>query len=110
MNRVGIHQDIMTGGDLAFHLSNERRFNVTRTRFYAAQVLLGLEHLHGLGIVYRDLKPQNILLGEDGNCAITDLGLAVELTPTLTGRCGTRGYWAPEMLIKKDGACSIFDL
>ncbi len=56
-----------------------------------------------MNIVYRDLKPQNILLGEDGNCAITDLGLAVEITPDLSGRCGTRGYWAPEMLVKVDG-------
>ena len=93
----------MTGGDLAFHLSNERRFNTTRARFYAAQILLGIEHLHSLDIIYRDLKPQNILISDDGNCAITDLGLSTKFRASLTGCCGTRGYWAPEMLTKKNG-------
>ncbi|KAI9906385.1 hypothetical protein PsorP6_002798 [Peronosclerospora sorghi] len=89
--------DLRTGGDLSYHL-NRARFSETQVRFWAAQILLGLQHLHEKNIVYRDLKPENILLDEKGNCSISDLGLAVEVTPTLTGRCGTRGYWAPEML------------
>jgi serine/threonine protein kinase len=59
--------------------------------FWAAQILLGLEHLHEKNIVYRDLKPENILLDDKGNCSISDLGLAVEMSPNLCGRCGTRG-------------------
>lgn len=91
--------DLRTGGDLSFHL-NRARFSETQVRFWAAQILLGIQHLHDKNIVYRDLKPENILLDEKGNCSISDLGLAVEVTPTLTGRCGTRGYWAPEMLLR----------
>lgn len=93
--------DLRTGGDLSFHL-NRSRFTENQVRFWAAQILLGLQHLHEKNIVYRDLKPENILLDEKGNCCISDLGLAVEVTPTLAGRCGTRGYWAPEMLLRDE--------
>lgn len=93
--------DLRTGGDLSYHL-NRTRFSETQVRFWAAQILLGIQHLHEKRIVYRDLKPENILLDEKGNCSISDLGLAVEMTATLTGRCGTRGYWAPEMLLRDE--------
>ena len=45
--------DLMSGGDLSYHLSLSSRFSEHRARFYAAEILLGLEHLHSLGIVYR---------------------------------------------------------
>ncbi len=45
--------DLMLGGDLKFHLINEGKFDPDRTRFYAAEILLGLEHLHSLNIIYR---------------------------------------------------------
>ena len=57
-------------------------------------------HLHQNGIVYRDLKPDNILMDERGKTRISDLGLACKVTPDLVGTYGTRGYWAPEMLMK----------
>ncbi|OQR93192.1 receptor kinase [Thraustotheca clavata] len=91
--------DLRTGGDLSFHL-NRGRFTEEQVMFWAAQILLGLQHMHERNIVYRDLKPENILLDDKGNCSISDLGLAVEITPNLCGRCGTRGYWAPEMLLR----------
>jgi len=93
--------DLMTGGDLAFHLSIKGVFNKIEATFYAMRCALALRHLHKLDIVYRDLKPDNILMDDFGNIKLTDLGLAVKWSPKLTGVAGTRGYWAPEM-IRKD--------
>lgn len=90
--------DLMTGGDLGFHLHMRRSFTKQQCIYYTARIMLGLQHLHDQNYVYRDLKPENCLLSEDGRVKITDLGLAVQLTPTLHGAAGTRGYWAPEML------------
>mmetsp|Transcript_2002 Transcript_2002/g.2846 ORF Transcript_2002/g.2846 Transcript_2002/m.2846 type:complete len:547 (+) Transcript_2002:165-1805(+) len=90
--------DLMTGGDLNFHLGQKGRFPKKECLYYAARIMLGLQALHDQGYVYRDLKPENCLLGDDGRVKITDLGLATKVTPTLHGAAGTRGYWAPEML------------
>lgn len=94
---------IMTGGDLKFHMysmGGEPGFSLARAQFYAAEITLGLEHLHTLGIVYRDLKPENILLDEEGHVRISDLGLAVEIPEGehVRGRVGTVGYMAPEVI------------
>jgi len=90
--------DLMTGGDLSYHLLQKGSFPMRECRYYAARIMLGLQALHDKGYVYRDLKPENLLLAEDGRVKITDLGLATKITPNLHGAAGTRGYWAPEML------------
>mmetsp|Transcript_24922 Transcript_24922/g.68702 ORF Transcript_24922/g.68702 Transcript_24922/m.68702 type:complete len:669 (-) Transcript_24922:115-2121(-) len=90
--------DLMTGGDLSYHLQQKGSFPLRECRYYAARIMLGLQALHDKGYVYRDLKPENLLLAEDGRVKITDLGLATKITPDLKGLAGTRGYWAPEML------------
>lgn len=84
------------GGDLKFHIYNmggEPGFELARARFYAAEVVCGLEHLHQQGIVYRDCKPENILLDDHGHVRISDLGLAVEIPDgeMVRGRVGTVG-------------------
>jgi serine/threonine protein kinase len=91
----------MTGGDLGYHLHQKGKFRPKECLYYAARIMLGLQALHDQQYVYRDLKPENCLLAEDGRVKITDLGLATKITPTLHGAAGTRGYWAPEML-KRD--------
>lgn len=90
--------DLMTGGDLGYHLHQKQRFPKKECLYYAARIMLGLQALHDKKYVYRDLKPENCLLAEDGRVKITDLGLATKITPKLHGAAGTRGYWAPEML------------
>lgn len=85
-----------TGGDLKFHIYNmggDPGFELVRARFYAAEVVCGLEHLHQQGIVYRDCKPENILLDDHGHVRISDLGLAVEIPEgeMVRGRVGTVG-------------------
>jgi len=76
---VAFVMDYMKGGPLSKQLERVKnhRFEVDVARYYSAQVLLALEHLHNtLQAVYRDLKPQNILLDEHGNIKITDFGLS----------------------------------
>eukprot|EP01104_Vermistella_antarctica_P015688 TRINITY_DN5203_c0_g1_i1.p1 TRINITY_DN5203_c0_g1~~TRINITY_DN5203_c0_g1_i1.p1 ORF type:complete len:554 (-),score=146.43 TRINITY_DN5203_c0_g1_i1:259-1920(-) len=105
MGRLYLVMDYVNGGQLFQHLRDQGMFSEDLTRFYIAEIILGLEHLHHYGIIHRDLKPENILVQGDGHIAITDFGLAkedlcdLEKTDTF---CGTVEYMAPEM-IKGDG-------
>jgi len=93
--------DLMNGGDLHYHLSQHGVFNENEMKFYAAEVILGLEHMHRRHIVYRDLKPANILLDEHGHVRISDLGLACDFSKKRPhASVGTHGYMAPEVLSK----------
>mmetsp|Transcript_15058 Transcript_15058/g.29014 ORF Transcript_15058/g.29014 Transcript_15058/m.29014 type:complete len:788 (-) Transcript_15058:272-2635(-) len=90
----------LMGGELFSHLADANTFTEDRARFYAASVLLGLNHLHQKGILYRDLKLENLLLDKKGYLKIVDFGFAKKLkknewTYTL---CGTPDYLAPEIL------------
>ena len=53
-----------------------KRFNENLAKFYLVEIILGLDYLHSKNIVYRDLKPENLLLDEEGHIALTDFGLA----------------------------------
>lgn len=70
------------GGDLHSlrHRMPARRFPLASARFYAAEVLLALEYLHMMGVVYRDLKPENVLIRADGHIMLTDFDLSLEST------------------------------
>jgi len=92
--------DFLSGGEMFFHLSQVGTFEESRAKFYTAQIGLAIAHLHSLNIIYRDLKPENCVLDKDGNCCITDFGLA---KPNIQGQdaktfCGTPEYLAPEFL------------
>ncbi|ORY30378.1 proliferation-associated serine/threonine protein kinase [Naematelia encephala] len=91
----------INGGELFHHLQREGKFNETRSRFYAAELLMALEHLHSFNVVYRDLKPENILLDYTGHIALCDFGLCklnMSSTDTTNTFCGTPEYLAPELL------------
>uniref|UniRef100_A0A9J7ZMR3 G protein-coupled receptor kinase n=1 Tax=Cyprinus carpio carpio TaxID=630221 RepID=A0A9J7ZMR3_CYPCA len=93
--------DLMNGGDLHYHLSQHGVFSEKDMRFYAAEIILGLEHMHNRFVVYRDLKPANILLDEHGHVRISDLGLACDFSKKKPhASVGTHGYMAPEVLQK----------
>ena len=92
-------------GDLSKHLLIEKRFSEKRAKFYLCEVLLALEDLHKRDIIFRDLKPDNVVLDEDGHCKLTDFGLSKEgVTDNFYAQsfCGSIAYLAPEML-KRQG-------
>lgn len=94
--------DYCAGGELFFHLSRYRRFREEWTRFYCAELLMALAHLHSKGIIYRDLKPENVLLDAEGHVKLGDFGLAKRGIRHpyrgATSMCGTPEYMAPEIL------------
>ncbi|TFK32792.1 kinase-like domain-containing protein [Crucibulum laeve] len=94
--------DLMLGGDLRFHLERLGAMPEETVRFYMAQLSSGLAYLHELGIMHRDLKPDNILLDERGNAHLTDFNIAVHFGERkLTGVAGSMAYMAPEILTKR---------
>lgn len=102
--------DFYDGGDLYQYLrTHHGRLRESQVRAVAAEVLLALEHLHSLGFVYRDLKPENVLLDSRGHVRLADFGLC-KLLPddALTNTiCGTHTYAAPEMLSVRNYGKSI---
>ena len=91
--------DYLNGGELFYHLSQEKQFPEKRAKFYAAEIILALETLHSHNIIYRDLKPENILLDSQGHVKLTDFGLAkVMENDTTKTFAGTPEYLAPEIV------------
>ncbi|KAE8204927.1 hypothetical protein CF328_g791 [Tilletia controversa] len=111
--------DFHPGGDLATQLSRWGRLGRDRARFYAAEIVEGVEGLHRAGVIYRDLKPENVLIGADGHIVLSDFGLSKEFPrephsssdtsksrlskyaeerDVTTTFCGTAEYLAPEVI------------
>uniref|UniRef100_A0A1A9WI21 non-specific serine/threonine protein kinase n=1 Tax=Glossina brevipalpis TaxID=37001 RepID=A0A1A9WI21_9MUSC len=94
--------DYVSGGELFTHLDKAKYFSEATVKIYIAEVVLALEHLHKLGIIYRDIKLENILLDGQGHIVLADFGLskifASESDHRAHSFCGTLEYMAPEMI------------
>lgn len=98
------------GGDLSEYLHVEKKFNEYKARIYCAEVLLALEELHSKDIIFRDLKPDNVVLDEDGHALLTDFGLSKEGVydfKETKSFCGSYAYLAPEMVQKSGHGKSV---
>ncbi|XP_075795157.1 ribosomal protein S6 kinase alpha-4 isoform X2 [Pelodiscus sinensis] len=99
--------DYVSGGELFTHLYQRDHFTEDEVRIYAGEIVLALEHLHKLGIIYRDVKLENILLDSEGHVVLTDFGLSKEFLAEEKDRtfsfCGTIEYMAPEIIRSKSG-------
>ncbi|XP_052617292.1 ribosomal protein S6 kinase alpha-4 isoform X2 [Peromyscus californicus insignis] len=99
--------DYVNGGEMFTHLYQRQYFKEAEVRVYGGEIVLALEHLHKLGIVYRDLKLENVLLDSEGHIVLTDFGLSKEFLTEEKERtfsfCGTIEYMAPEIIRSKAG-------
>lgn len=95
--------EFMQGGELFQHLRSFKRFPEEQAKFYAACIVLGLNHMHNKNYIYRDLKLENVLLDSNGYAKLTDFGLAkfIEKEDKALTFCGTPDYLAPEVILGK---------
>ena len=109
-NRLFLVMEYCPGGDLGKVLTRERRISEDKARIYAAEIILALEDLHKRDIIFRDLKPENVVIDADGHAKLTDFGLSKEgIMDNVSAEsfCGSVAYLAPEMLKKSGHGKSI---
>ena len=93
--------DLLTGGDLRYHIGKRRRFTEPETKFMLACLICGLEYMHTEGVIHRDIKPENLVMENTGYIRITDMGIAkIWQTENSQDTSGTPGYMAPEVMCR----------
>ena len=92
--------DLLTGGDLRYHIAYKRIFSEEETKFFISNMILALEYIHSKNIIHRDIKPENLVLENNGYLRITDFGVAkINEKDNSSETSGTPGYMAPEVIL-----------
>jgi len=99
--------EYINGGEMFTHIHRNRYFTYDVAKFFAAEIVLALEYLHNLDIVYRDLKPENLLIDYLGHVRVTDFGFAKRVSDKTWTLCGTPEYLAPEIILSKGYAHAV---
>mmetsp|Transcript_83808 Transcript_83808/g.184142 ORF Transcript_83808/g.184142 Transcript_83808/m.184142 type:complete len:367 (+) Transcript_83808:845-1945(+) len=99
--RLFLLLEFINGGELFSYLRKEGRLPDAEARFFSGEIVLAFSYLHGKGIIYRDLKPENLLIDCDGHIKITDFGFAKVVEERTWTLCGTPEYLAPEIIQSK---------
>lgn len=100
-DRLYILLEYVVGGELFSHLRKAGKFPNDVAKFYSSEVMMAFEYLHSKDIIYRDLKPENLLLDSQGHIKITDFGFAKKVPERTFTLCGTPEYLAPEIIQSK---------
>lgn len=93
--------EYVSGGEMFTHLRKTGRYTEEISMFYASQIVLTFEYLHYLNIIYRDLKPENVLYDSNGYIKLTDFGFAKVIKDRTWTLCGTPEYLAPEIILSR---------
>mmetsp|Transcript_104653 Transcript_104653/g.223690 ORF Transcript_104653/g.223690 Transcript_104653/m.223690 type:complete len:365 (-) Transcript_104653:38-1132(-) len=99
--RLCLLLEFVNGGELFSHLRKQGRLPDADARFYAGEIILAFSYLHSKSIIYRDLKPENLLIDNEGHIKITDFGFAKVVEDRTWTLCGTPEYLAPEIIQSK---------
>ncbi|OHS98020.1 Serine/threonine-protein kinase AtPK1/AtPK6 [Tritrichomonas foetus] len=112
-----IGMEFLSGGDLRNYMNKLKYGNTTAQKtisfrdiqIYLAEIGLALDHLHSNGVVYRDLKPENVMIADDGHIKLTDFGLSQDIGKEGSSRsmCGTLEYIAPEIVTNQTYSFSV---
>ena len=103
-----ITMDLLTGGDLRYHLCRKKKFSEPETKFFIACIILSLEYIHTNNIIHRDLKPENLVMDNKGYVKLTDFGIAKEyVKENKTETSGTPGYMAPEVMCSQNHTIAV---
>ena len=103
-----IAMDLLTGGDLRYHICKRKKFFEEQTKFFIACIILSLDYIHTNNILHRDLKPENLVLDSNGYMKLTDFGIAkIYKKENYKETSGTLGYMAPEVMCGQNHTMAV---